>query len=72
MGYPTLVWAYKRIPELNGEVGFVECDSDLAEKLIKADKAQDTAVGALHLNEIDYSDMVVEKPKAEKCKASKK
>ena len=72
MGYPTLVWAYKRLPELNEQLGFAECDSELAEKLIKSGKAQDTKIGALHLKEIDYSPMVVEKPKAEKPVAIKK
>jgi len=53
MSYQTLVWAFKPIKELNNQTGMVECDSDLAAKLIKADKAQDMKVGALHFKEIE-------------------
>ena len=72
MSHLTLVWAFKCIPELDSKLGFVECDSDKAEKLIKAGKVQDPAVGALHLNEIDNTPAPVEKPKAAKLFTAKK
>ena len=64
MGHPTLVWAHKCIKELDSQLGFVECDSDKAAALIKAGKAEDPAMGALHLTAIDYTPLPVEKPKA--------
>lgn len=45
MSIRTLVWAFRSLPELNGETGLVECDADLAAKLIAGDQAQDPRVG---------------------------
>lgn len=53
MSIRTIVWAYRRLPELNDETGLVECDVELADKLIAAEKVQDPRVGALHLKEIE-------------------
>lgn len=70
MSYQTIVWAFKPLKELNNETGMVECDSDLAEKLIKADKAQDPRVGGLHLKEIEAAPIKkVVKKKAIKTKS---
>lgn len=49
----TLIWAYKPLPDLDNETGFVACDAKLAEKLIASGDAQDPAVGAHHLKEIE-------------------
>lgn len=49
----TLIWAYKPLPELGNETGFVACDAKLAAKLIAAGDAQDPAVGAHHFKEIE-------------------
>jgi hypothetical protein len=48
----TLVWAFQPLPELKGATGFVECEEDLAEKLIKSGKAQDPRIGALAFKDI--------------------
>lgn len=50
---PTVVWAFRPLPELNHQTGFVECDDELARELLAADKAQDPNVGALHLRDIE-------------------
>ena len=52
----TLVWAYKPIKELNGETGMVECDEELAAKLIESGDVQDLRVGGLHLKEIQQGE----------------
>lgn len=48
----TLVWAYKPLPDLNNETGFVACESALARKLIASGDVQDPAIGAHHFHEI--------------------
>jgi hypothetical protein len=52
----TLVWAYKPLPELQNQTGFVACDDVLAQKLIKSGAVQDTAVGALYFKEIQKAE----------------
>lgn len=49
----TLVWAYKPLPDLNNETGFVACDAKLAAKLIDSGDVQDPAIGAHHFKEIE-------------------
>ena len=49
----TLIWAYKPLPELGNETGFVACDAKLAAKLIASGDAQDPAVGAHYMKEIE-------------------
>ena len=53
-----LVWAYKPLPVLNGETGFVACADDLAAKLIASGDVQDPAVGGFHLKEIEAAAVV--------------
>lgn len=53
-----LVWAYKPLPVLNGETGFVACEDSLAIKLIDAGDVQDPAVGGFHLKEIETAPAV--------------
>lgn len=48
----TLVWAFKPLPDLNNETGFVACDAALAAKLLASGDVQDPAIGAHHFNEI--------------------
>jgi hypothetical protein len=48
----TLVWAFQPLAELDNEVGLIECDGDLAAKLIEAGDVQSPEVGGLHLKEI--------------------
>jgi hypothetical protein len=48
-----LVWAYKKITELNGRTGFVDIDKTLAERLVADGHAQNPAVGANALRRID-------------------
>lgn len=50
-----LVWAFKPLPDLNNETGFVACDEALAERLLKSGDVQDPAIGAHHFNEIQTS-----------------
>jgi hypothetical protein len=47
------VWAYKPLPELKNETGFVVCDGALAAKLIESGEVQDPRVGGWHLKEIE-------------------
>jgi hypothetical protein len=49
----TCVWAFRRIPELNNATGFVECEEELAERLISEGRAQDPRIGATPLNYIE-------------------
>lgn len=39
------VWAFQPIEELNNRVGFVQCDEELANKLIDQNLVQDPRVG---------------------------
>ena len=56
----TLVWAYKKITELNGELGFVKVDDDaVAATLIADDKVDASPIGALNLRPLDYSPIAV-------------
>ncbi len=47
-----LVWAYKPLPDLNNETGFVAVQDALAKKLIASGDVQDPAIGAHHFKEI--------------------
>lgn len=53
MSRTTSIWAYKPLPELNGQTGFVECEENLAAKLLASGDVQDPQVGALNLREIE-------------------
>jgi len=55
----TLVWAFKKITELNGELGFVEVDDALAVTLLAAKKVDKSDIGALNLTPLDHSPIVV-------------
>jgi len=55
----SYIWVHKQTAELDGETGFIECDSDIAEKLIAEDKAQDPSCGAHYLREITYETKVM-------------
>lgn len=71
----TLVWAFKPISDLDGKTGLVECDADLAQKLIKENKVQDPRVGANFFKTIEKADEPKTEtkkklePKAEEAKA---
>jgi hypothetical protein len=52
------IWVHKKDPAIDGQTGFVTCDSKIAERLIKEGKAQDPSCGAHHLTGIDYSNSV--------------
>lgn len=41
-----IIWAYKKITDLKGQTGFVDCPKELAEKLIADGHVQDPKVGA--------------------------
>lgn len=48
------VWAFKRLPELNDATALVDCDEELAKRLIAEGLVQDpTKVSALELKEIE-------------------
>jgi hypothetical protein len=49
----TCVWAFRRLPELNGALEFVECDEEIAATLIAAGKVQDPRDGATALRTVD-------------------
>ena len=49
----TLVWAYKPLPVLKGETGFVACEDSIAIQLIEDGDVQDLAIGAHHFKEIE-------------------
>lgn len=49
----TLIWAYKPLADLGNETGFVACEAKLAAKLIASGEAQDPAIGAHYLKEIE-------------------
>lgn len=47
------VWAFRPLQELSFETGWVDCEEELARKLIAENLAQDPSVGALALKEIE-------------------
>ena len=49
----TVVWAPRPLDDLGGATGIVECDEDVAERLIAADLAQDPRIGDRLLRPID-------------------
>ncbi len=67
-----LVWAFKRLEELNDEVGYVTCDDKMATKLLKSGKVQDLRAGANALKYIDYSKREAPIKKANKQTAKPK
>ena len=50
-----LVWAYKRLTELDGKVGFVVCDDKTGKNLLNTKRVQSPSIGANALKHIDYS-----------------
>ncbi len=48
-----LVWAYKRLPDLNNRVGFVEVEDAKAKTLLASGDVQDPKIGAKALHYID-------------------
>ena len=52
MSIRTLVWSFQKLPELEDQLGLVECDQTVADELIAAHKVQDPRVGGLHLREM--------------------
>jgi hypothetical protein len=46
------VWSFQYLPELKNELGFVECDDELAELLIASGRAQDPRIGATPLTHL--------------------
>jgi hypothetical protein len=67
-----LIWSYKKITELNGRTGFVDCEKDLAEKLIADGHAQSLAGGANTLKRIENTNLVAAYEVAIKEKTTKK
>jgi hypothetical protein len=67
-----LIWAYKKLNELNGRTGFVECEKTLAEKLIADGHAQSPAGGANSFKKIENSVSVAAYEEAIKEKTTKK
>jgi len=68
-----LVWAFKPLPDLNNETGFVTCDDALAARLLETGDVQDPAIGAHHFNEIQSAAAVEAEPvkvEPEKVEAS--
>lgn len=53
-----LIWSYKKITELNGRTGFVDCEKTLAEKLLADGHAQNPNVGGNHLKKIENAEIV--------------
>lgn len=66
-----LIWSYKKITELNGRTGFIDCEKSLAEKLLADGHVQNPAIGGNHLNKIEKTEMisVLEVPKKKTSKA---
>jgi hypothetical protein len=64
------IWVHKKDAAINGQTGFVTCDSKIADRLIKENKAQDPSCGAHHLKDIDltteYQTKVMTPKKVEK------
>ena len=53
MPHEDLVWAYKPLPQLNNQTGFVACDPKTARELIASGEVQDPAIGAHHFKNIE-------------------
>ncbi len=51
--YDVTVWAYKRLPELNNQTGFVQVKEDVAEKLLKTGDVQSLEEGSLGFKYIE-------------------
>src|SRR5262245_50399026 len=51
----TTVWAFQALAELNNATGFVECDEQLAARLIKEGAVQDPRDGGAALKPIEAS-----------------
>jgi hypothetical protein len=58
----TCVWAFRRIPELNDATSFVECEEELAARLISEGRAQDPRIGATPLYYIEEAPPPVVQP----------
>jgi hypothetical protein len=68
----TEVWIWVHTPDarINGQTGFVVCDSAIAEKLLAEGKAQDPRVGAHHLKEITHGQVETRQETAEEVLTS--
>jgi hypothetical protein len=68
-----LIWSYKKITELKGATGFIDCEKTLAEKLLADGHVQNPAVGSNHLKQIEKTEIssayADEKPKKKTTKA---
>ena len=53
-----VIWSFKKITELKGVTGFVDCERELAQQLIADGHAQDPKVGANYLKAIERTDLV--------------
>jgi hypothetical protein len=53
-----VIWSFKKITELKGVTGFVDCEKELAQRLIADGHAQDPNVGANYLKAIEKTDLV--------------
>lgn len=66
-----LIWSYKKITELNGRTGFVDCEKSLAEKLIADGHAQNPSIGGNHLKKIESAAITAAYEEAPKKKATR-
>lgn len=48
----TIVWAFQPLAQLDGRLGIVECDEELADELVERNLVQDPRIGALLLKPI--------------------
>jgi hypothetical protein len=53
-----VIWSFKKITELKGRTGFVDCERNLAQQLIADGHVQDPKVGANYLKAVEKTDMV--------------
>jgi hypothetical protein len=64
------IWVHTSDDRINGQTGFVICDSNIAAKLLAEGKAQDPHVGAHHLKEISHGKVKARKEASEEVLTS--
>jgi hypothetical protein len=55
-----LIWSFKKIKELESQLGFVNCDDSLAEKLLNDGHVQNPMAGGNMLTPMDADSVEVE------------
>ena len=57
-----LIWSFRKIPELNDELGFINVDDELGQTLIDNGQAQDPAIGGLFMHNMTEAEAVTPTP----------